>query len=57
MAIVTLTTDFGAVDVCAPVMKGVISSKAPGTVLVDTTHETPAWDGVAGSLTLRRMER
>jgi S-adenosylmethionine hydrolase len=57
MAIVTLTTDFCSVDVCAPVMKGVISSKAVETVLVDTTHETPACDGVAGSLTLRRIER
>jgi S-adenosylmethionine hydrolase len=33
-------------------MKGVILSMAPGTVLVDITHEIPARDVVAGALTL-----
>ena len=52
MAIVTLTTDFGSADVYAAAMKGVILSMAPGTVLVDITHEVPARDVVAGALTL-----
>ena len=52
MAIVTLTTDFGSADVYAAAMKGVILSMAPGTVLVDITHEIAARDVVAGALTL-----
>jgi len=55
MAIVTLTTDFGSADVYAAAMKGVILSAAPGTTLVDITHEIPPRDVVAGALALAQV--
>lgn len=39
MGIVTLTTDFGARDPFVAVMKGQILRRAPGSVLVDVTHD------------------
>lgn len=47
MTLVTLTTDFGTQDGFVGAMKGVILSLAPGTLVVDITHEVPpqsVWD-------------
>jgi S-adenosylmethionine hydrolase len=44
MAIITLTTDFGAADAYVGIMKGVILSIAPGVQLVDLSHEVPPQD-------------
>lgn len=43
MPIVTLTTDFGLAGHYAGVLKGVILDIAPRAVLVDITHEAPAY--------------
>jgi S-adenosylmethionine hydrolase len=42
--IVTLLTDFGAVDSYVAELKGVLLRRAPATVLVDVTHEVPPGD-------------
>lgn len=42
-AIVTLTSDFGTAEPCAAMMKGVILMRAPGTQVIDLTHEIPPW--------------
>jgi len=44
MQVVTLTTDFGLRDGYAGVMKGVIMSRAPGTAVVDLTHDISPGD-------------
>jgi S-adenosyl-L-methionine hydrolase (adenosine-forming) len=49
MAIVTLTTDFGTADGYVGAMKGVILSLAPGTTLVDLTHDVPRHDVAAAA--------
>jgi S-adenosylmethionine hydrolase len=50
--IVTLTTDFGTADGYVGAMKGVILARAPGTVVVDVTHEVPAQDVAAAAFAL-----
>ncbi len=52
MPIITLTTDFGLSDGYVGVMRGVILSIAPGTTLVDLSHEIPAQDVRAGAFVL-----
>jgi S-adenosylmethionine hydrolase len=42
MPIITLTTDFGLADGYVGTMQGVILSIAPGTALVDLSHQVPA---------------
>ena len=44
MAVVTLLTDFGTRDPYGGIMKGVILSLSPGTVIVDISHEVEAHD-------------
>jgi S-adenosyl-L-methionine hydrolase (adenosine-forming) len=41
--LVTLTTDFGTVEPYAAMMKAVILMRAPGTQVIDLTHDIPAW--------------
>lgn len=50
--IVTLLTDFGAADHYVAAMKGVILSRAPGTTLVDVTHEIPPQEVRTAAFTL-----
>jgi S-adenosyl-L-methionine hydrolase (adenosine-forming) len=52
MAIVTLTTDFGTADGYVGAMKGVILEIAPGTTIVDITHDVPAQDVAAAAFAL-----
>ncbi|MHC5054940.1 MAG: SAM hydrolase/SAM-dependent halogenase family protein [Planctomycetota bacterium] len=49
---ITLLTDFGARDVYAGVMKGVIHRALPGATVVDLTHGVPPQDVMAGALAL-----
>lgn len=49
MALVTLTTDFGTRDGYVGAMKGVILGDAPGTTVVDITHDIPPQDVEAGA--------
>ncbi len=51
--IVTLTTDFGTADGYAGAVKGVILSIAPGSRIVDLSHDVPAGDVAAGAWCLR----
>ncbi len=51
--IVTLTTDFGTADGYAGAVKGVILSIAPGSRIVDLSHDLPAGDVAAGAWCLR----
>ncbi len=44
MAIVTLTTDFGAADGYVGAMKGVLHRLAPGATIVDLAHDVPRHD-------------
>lgn len=44
MPIITLSTDFGAVDEYVGAMKGVILTVYPSVAIVDVTHELPAHD-------------
>jgi S-adenosyl-L-methionine hydrolase (adenosine-forming) len=50
--IITLTTDFGLADPFVGMMKGVILGIAPGTQLVDLTHEIRSYDIVEAALIL-----
>ena len=43
-AVITLTTDFGLSDGFAGVMRGVILTIAPGTAVVDLSHDIPPFD-------------
>ena len=52
MNIITLTTDFGAVDWFVGTMKGVILGLQPRAHLVDITHEIAAGDIHAGAFAL-----
>lgn len=54
MAIVTLTTDFGAADHYVACMKGVILQIAPDSRLVDVTHQIARHDVVHAAFVLRR---
>ncbi len=51
-AVVTLLTDFGTVDPFVGIMKGVILSRCPDAVLVDLSHEVPAFDILGASFLL-----
>jgi S-adenosylmethionine hydrolase len=57
VAIVTLTTDFGTADGYVGAMKGVILARAPGTTVVDITHEVPPQDVAAAAFALRQAAR
>jgi len=50
--VVTLLTDFGAADVYAGVLRGVILRLAPEVRIVDLTHEVPAHDARLAALHL-----
>lgn len=52
MAIVTLTTDFGTADGYVGAMKGVLLSRAPGTHVVDISHDIPRHDVAAAAYCL-----
>ena len=51
-AIVSLLTDFGVRDTYVGQMKAVMSRIAPGTALIDLTHEVPAQDVQTGAFLL-----
>ncbi|MDQ6927535.1 MAG: SAM-dependent chlorinase/fluorinase [Actinomycetota bacterium] len=51
---VSFLSDYGLVDEFAGVVKAVILAIAPGTTVVDVTHQVPAHDVRAGGLTLAR---
>jgi S-adenosylmethionine hydrolase len=51
---VSFLSDYGLVDEFAGVVKAVIGAIAPGTTVVDITHQVPAHDVRAGGLTLAR---
>lgn len=55
--IITLLTDFGTADGYVGEMKGVLLTGAPGSLVVDITHEVPAHDVEAARLTLARYWR
>lgn len=57
MHLITLTTDFGARDWYAGVMKGVIARIAPEAEVIDLTHEIPAGDIRAGAFALAAAYR
>jgi len=44
MALLTLLTDFGTADYYVAAVKGTVLRLAPGTVLVDVSHEVPPGD-------------
>ena len=47
--VITITTDFGHKGPFVGVMKGVIATRAPGTTVIDMTHEVPVhWPPEAG---------
>lgn len=52
MSVVTLLTDFGNADYFVGAMKGAILSVNPRAVLVDITHDIPAFDVEAAAYTL-----
>lgn len=52
MAVVTLLTDFGGADYFVGAMKGAILSADPRAVIVDLTHDIPAFDVEAAAFTL-----
>jgi S-adenosylmethionine hydrolase len=51
---VFLLTDYGNRDEFAGVTRAVVLDRAPDAILVDLTHEVPAFDVRAGALTLAR---
>jgi S-adenosylmethionine hydrolase len=57
MAIITLTTDFGASGWFAAAMKGVIAGIAPDARVVDVTHEIAGQDLLAGAFVLAQCFR
>lgn len=57
MRVVTLTTDFGTIDGYVGAMKGVILALAPGTTVVDLTHDIPRHDVNAGAFALAQSAR
>ena len=52
MSVITLLTDFGGADYFVGAMKGAILSADPRAVLVDITHDIPAFDVEAAAYTL-----
>jgi S-adenosylmethionine hydrolase len=57
MAVITLTTDFGASGWFAAAMKGVIAGIAPDARVVDVTHEIAGQDILAGAFVLTQCFR
>ena len=57
MPIITLLTDFGTADGYVGEMKGVLASQAPGSQLLDVSHEIPPHDVERARLTLARLWR
>jgi S-adenosylmethionine hydrolase len=55
MALVTLTTDFGAHDHYAAVMKAMVLRAAPKATLIDVTHEVPKFNRLHGARILREL--
>ena len=51
---VFLLTDYGHADEFAGIVRAVVARDAPGAVIIDLTHEIPAFDVRAGALTLVR---
>jgi S-adenosylmethionine hydrolase len=52
MAVLTLLTDFGVEDYYVAAVKGTILRLAPGTQLVDVSHQVPSGDLVSGAFLL-----
>lgn len=57
MPLLTLTTDFGLSDHYAGTMKGVILSRCPGAIIVDISHQVPAFSVYAGAYTIDQAAR
>jgi S-adenosylmethionine hydrolase len=57
VSVITLTTDFGTCDWFVGTMKGVIASLAPGTTVVDLTHDLPPGDIRGGAFALAASHR
>ncbi len=53
MSLLTLLTDFGTADYYVAAVKGTVLRLAPGTVLVDVSHEVPPGDVETASFLLR----
>jgi S-adenosylmethionine hydrolase len=53
--VVSFLSDFGTVDEFAAACKAVILRMAPGTTILDVTHDIPPHDVRAGSLALARV--
>lgn len=51
---VSLLTDYGHADEFVGVLHGVLESLVPGVRVIDVCHELPAFDVVAGAMTLAR---
>ncbi|MEQ1787398.1 MAG: SAM-dependent chlorinase/fluorinase, partial [Acidimicrobiales bacterium] len=51
---ITFLSDYGTSDEFVGVVKSVIRSIAPAVTVIDLSHEIPAYDVRAGSLTLGR---
>lgn len=52
-SIVTLTTDFGHAEPYVAMMKGVVLTRAPGTQLIDITHDIPTGQAEIAGFWLR----
>lgn len=52
MAVLTLLTDFGVEDYYVAAVKGVVLRLAPGTQIVDVSHQVPPGDLLAGAFLL-----
>ncbi len=52
---ITFMTDFGTRDDSAGCCRGVMLGRAPGAVLIDLTHEIPAFDIRRGALTWQNV--
>jgi len=57
VAVITLLTDFGTADGYVAEMKGALVSGAPGTVVMDMSHDIPPQDIEAARLALARYWR
>ncbi|HEV2687968.1 MAG TPA: SAM-dependent chlorinase/fluorinase [Bryobacteraceae bacterium] len=55
--LITLTTDFGASDHFAGVMKGVISGIAPAAQIIDISHEVQPFEVPDGAFTIAQAYR
>ena len=55
--VITLTTDFGLSDHYVGTMKGVILSRCPQAVIVDITHDLPAFSILTGAYSISQAAR